>query len=82
MTIIKIPDCGKGWNADQMPEELGDGVWSRVENMRFRNGFAERFRGMTNVFTTPTITPYFITPCRTLCLKPFKESMYRTLVVV
>ncbi len=69
MSIVKITDCGKGWNADQMPEELGDGVWNRVENMRFRNGFAERFRGMTNVFTTPTITPYYITPYQTVSAK-------------
>ena len=65
MTIVKITDCSKGFNPDQLPEELGDGVWSRVENMRFRAGFAERFRGMTNVMTTPTITPYFITPYQT-----------------
>lgn len=65
MTILKIDGCGVGLNSDLTPEELGAGVWSSVENMRFRNGYAERFRGTAAVFTTPSVTPYFIQPFAT-----------------
>lgn len=58
--IIKWPDCGKGVNLDLMPEELALGVWSACKNMRFSNGFAERFNGMANVFSATSVTPYFI----------------------
>lgn len=58
--IVKWPECGKGVNLDLMPEELALGVWSDCKNMRFRNGFAERFGGMANVFAATSVTPYFI----------------------
>ena len=29
--------------------------------MRFNNGYAERFKGTAQVFSTPSVTPYFIT---------------------
>ncbi len=65
MAIVKIPDCGRGVNLDLMPEELADGAWSNCQNMRFRNGFAQRFRGMTDVMTTPPVTPYFLVAYQT-----------------
>lgn len=61
MPVIKINDCGGGVNVDLMPEELPENVWSNCQNMRFRVGFAERFRGIGNIFSTPSITPYYIT---------------------
>jgi hypothetical protein len=63
--LQKIDNCGTGLNSDLTPEELGQGVWTATENMRFRNGYAERFRGTAAVFTTPSITPYFIAPYST-----------------
>lgn len=63
--IIKVDNCGLGLNSDLTPEELGAGVWSDTQNMRFRNGYAERVRGSAAVFTTPSITPYFVTPYTT-----------------
>ena len=33
--------------------------------MRFNNGYAERFKGTVAVFTTPSVTPYYITPYAT-----------------
>ena len=65
MKRFVVTDCGKGLNADQTPEELGDGVWSSTTNMRFENGYAVRFRGMTAAFTTPVVTPYFCAPYAT-----------------
>lgn len=62
MPQLKIANCGQGVNLDLMPEELPDGVWSACQNMRARNGFAERFKGMANLFGTPSVTPYWITP--------------------
>lgn len=58
--IQTIDNCGIGLNADLTPEELGNGVWSAASNMRFNNGYAERFKGTAQVFDTPSITPYFI----------------------
>ena len=65
MSIVRVDNCGLGLNSDLTPEELGSGVWSTTENMRFNNGYAERFRGTSAVFTTPTVTPYFIQPYAT-----------------
>lgn len=62
MAIVKINNCGQGVNYDLMAEEIAPGMWSDVQNMRFRNGFAERFRGLTNIFGTPSAIPYWITP--------------------
>ena len=63
--IKTIAACGVGIASDLTPEELGDGVWSSATNMRFNNGYAERFKGTQQVFDTPSVTPYFITPYTT-----------------
>lgn len=60
--FVTIDNCGQGMNADLTPEELGNGVWTNVSNVRFNNGYAERFKGTTQAFTTPSVTPYFIAP--------------------
>ena len=62
MPIVKIKDASLGFFPDLMPEELKDGAWADVTNMRFRVGFAERFRGMANIFGTPSAVPYYLTP--------------------
>lgn len=63
--IQTVDNCGSGLNSDLTPEELGAGVWSVTENFRFNNGYAERFRGLQQVFDAPVVTPYFITPYTT-----------------
>jgi hypothetical protein len=60
MALLPIPDLGPGLNLDGAPEELALGVSSAGANMRFRAGFAERFKGMAAVYTTPLVTPYHI----------------------
>lgn len=60
MALVKIQDCGQGWNADLSPEELAPGVWTSVTNVRFSNGYAQRFKGMASVLNTPSITPYWV----------------------
>jgi len=69
MPIVKVNDCGRGWNPDLSPEELESGMWSSVTNMRFLNGYAQRFRGTTSVFTAPSITPYWLQAYQTTTKK-------------
>lgn len=61
MAWVPIPDLGQGLNLDGQPEELALGVSTAGQNMRYRTGFAERFRGMLSVYNTPLVTPYHIT---------------------
>jgi len=60
MPIARIDNCGLGLNKDLTPEELGNGVWNSVQNMRFNNGYAERYRGTAQIFDAPSVTPYFL----------------------
>ena len=60
--IETVSNCGQGLNTDLTPEELGAGVWSDAENVRFSNGYAERFRGMAQLYATPAVVPYFVAP--------------------
>ena len=65
MTTHTIPAAGQfGYIADAVSQELPENGWSYAQNMRFRNGYAERFRGDSPVFTAPTVTPYWITSYR------------------
>ena len=65
MTITTVPASGQyGYIPDSLPQELPVNAWSTATNVRFRNGYAERFRGNSQVFTTPSVTPYFIIPYR------------------
>jgi hypothetical protein len=59
---VKIPDCSKGVNLDLSPEELQVGAWSNCTNMRFRNGYAQRFNGLARIFDVTTHSPHYITP--------------------
>jgi hypothetical protein len=59
--LVKISNCGKGVNRDLLPSELAPGMWSDCTNARFRNGFAEKRKGLKAAYTTPTVIPYFLT---------------------
>lgn len=63
--ITTIDNCGIGLNSDLTPEELGNGVWSSASNMRFNNGYAEKFKGTAQVFAAPAVIPYFVHPYTT-----------------
>ena len=66
MSIVSVPLAGQyGVIADSLPQELPVNAWSRAQNMRFADGYAERMGGQTNLFTTPAITPYFVTGYQT-----------------
>lgn len=61
-----VKGCGKGVNLDLLPSELEDGEWSDSLNMRFRNDFAEKFKGIQAAFTTPVVIPYWLGTYETL----------------
>lgn len=58
--LLPVQECGRGVNKDLLPSELAPGIWSDSSNIRFRNGFAEKRKGTTAAYTTPTATPYWI----------------------
>ncbi|MEY4756851.1 MAG: hypothetical protein RJA34_1749 [Pseudomonadota bacterium] len=61
MAIVKVDNLGQlGVVADQAPAELPLNAWTAASNIRFRDGYAERFRGQQAILTTPTITPYWV----------------------
>ena len=63
MAIVTIPLAGQyGVITDQQPQELPINAWSYASNMRFRDGCAERFGGEGQIFTSPSVTPYYIQP--------------------
>lgn len=43
---------------DRPPYELPFNAWSAAQNMRFRDGSAEKFLGQSAVFGTPSVPPY------------------------
>lgn len=70
MTFTTVPAAGQfGFIPDSLPQELPVNAWSYVQNARFRDGYAEKFGGSSAALTTPVITPYFITPYRSLNAK-------------
>lgn len=70
MTYATVPAAGQfGFIADALPQELPPNAWSYAQNIRFRDGYAERAGGSSQVFTTPSVTPYWITSYRALTSK-------------
>lgn len=45
---------------DIRPHELPKEAWSAGANMRFRNGFAEKFTGESQIWGAPSVAPYNI----------------------
>lgn len=63
MPYVTIPAAGQfGLVVDQPAQELPVNAWSRVQNIRFRGGKAERVGGHASIFDTPSVTPYFLIP--------------------
>lgn len=58
--LVKLKNCGQGINRDLLPSELPPGMFSDCRNARFRNGFAEKRKGLAEAYTTPTVAPYFL----------------------
>lgn len=63
MARVTIPSAGQyGVVSDSAPQELPPNAWTRAVNVRFRDGYAERFKGAANVFSAPTVAPYGLFP--------------------
>jgi len=63
MATVTIPAAGQyGVLSDAAPQELPPNAWTSALNMRFRDGYAERFGGQVQIFGTPAVTPYFVAP--------------------
>jgi len=58
--ITTIKKTGNGVNKDLLPSELLPGQWSDCLNVRFRNDFAEKFRGIQQGYSTPLVAPYWL----------------------
>ena len=66
MPQVIVPAAGQyGFIPDQPTQELPVNAWSDVENIRFRNGCAERVEGHAPIFSTPSVVPYHLAPYQT-----------------
>ena len=58
--ISTVPTVGGGIIADELPQELPDGAWSDGNNVRFRDGYAQRITGHVPSLTTPAAAAYHV----------------------
>lgn len=57
--LVRFSDVGSaGIHRDAFAYELSNAAWTTGNNVRFRNGFAERFGGHAAAFGTPSVAPY------------------------
>ena len=47
---------------DLQPHEIPLNAWSGGQNIRFRDGYVEKFKGYSEVFATPLWAPYWLLP--------------------
>jgi len=59
MPVQTLPSAG-GFVFDEVPQELPDGAFSSGLNMRFQDGYAQRFSGHSSVLTAPAAAAYHI----------------------
>lgn len=60
MRLLTIPDCSLGVVTDQAQEELAPGAWTDARNIRFKGGAAQVMKGISSVFTAPSVMPYWL----------------------
>lgn len=66
MPQVQIPELGAiGLVADAVPQDLPPNAWTNAQNVVFRDGCAQRVRGLAQFSNTPSITPYFVAPYQT-----------------
>lgn len=66
MALVTVGNLGQyGIVSDAAPQELPDNAWSGGRNVVFRDGYVYRVRGEGQFSTTPSVTPYFLTPYTT-----------------
>lgn len=61
MPLLSLENLGKfGMIADTLPHDLPPEAWTNVRNVRFRDNQARKMAGMTEVFATSPVTPYWL----------------------
>lgn len=61
--IINVPNAGSiGLNRDLSVHEMPINAFTDSSNVRFLDGYAGQFLGHSEVYNSPTITPYHVTP--------------------
>jgi hypothetical protein len=70
--IVTVDDAGAtGVVRDAYAPELPPNAWSDARNVRFREGYAEKMRGHTSPFGTPSVGPYHVFPFSTSTARYF-----------
>lgn len=65
MPEISIHNAGAfGLAPDEPPHELPPEAWSAGQNIRFRDGYAEKFLGHSALYDPPSVAPYWLLPYR------------------
>lgn len=63
MEPLVLDNIGKYGCIQDIPDyDLPVEAWSVVENIRFRNNYAEKFKGHDEPYGTPSVAPYFLIP--------------------
>jgi hypothetical protein len=61
--MINVEQAGRyGIVRDPRPHALPEEAWSSGLNVRFRDGYAEKFSGQKEIYSSPPINPYFVLP--------------------
>lgn len=61
--LVTLDNLGEwGVLRDGLPHELPDNAWSDGRNVRFREGYAEKFTGEVEAYGASTIDPYHVCP--------------------
>lgn len=67
MPKVPFKDMGSlGINLDGFPHELGTQEWSHGENVRFRDGYVEKFQGDARIHGTLLTAPYGLFPVQSV----------------
>lgn len=66
MPLFPINNAGAvGIVSDRLGTEIPFNAWTSGKNVRFRDGYVEKFLGESAVFGTPTVVPYWLLPVAT-----------------
>jgi hypothetical protein len=83
MAIVNLNNIGEiGVITDVHPQELPDGAFSSVSNVRFADQAVQKIEGHSQVFGTPSITPIWLlpvqTPANAYWVYPGTDKVYTT----
>lgn len=62
MPLAPFKEMGAGLNLDVYPPDAAPNEWTGGQNIRYRDGYAEKFQGHAAIYGTPKVTPYAVFP--------------------